>query len=378
MKRADPLRRAGPFSRLTVALLSPVDPPRSSAMRRIWAGLLILTVAAAPLVFRGDAKAQKADEKADTKAKPKTPADELGELTSQFNKEFGEAVSAFRTAKDDKGREDAKNKAFKLGETYAAKMIAFAEKNPNEPAATDALMWVCVVPASRGLPIEQKTLKLVRDKAKSDVIQIIATDTMANQLYEKEDRTPAQTKEAEAFYAEVVTKGRNVKDLPKEVLENAEGNLFELRNLVVGQAAPEAESSDLDGKAVKLSDYKGKVVVLDFWATWCGPCVGMIPYEREMVKKQEGKPFVFVSVSADEKKEKLKEFLEKEKMPWTHWWSGTEGVVKKWNIRAFPTMYIIDAKGVLRAKLVGGGEDSEKKLSETVEKLVNEAAKTAS
>ena len=170
-----------------------------------------------------------------------------------------------------------------------------------------------------------------------------------------------------------------MKDLPKEVLENAEGNLFELRNLVIGQAAPEAESNDIDGKAVKLSDHKGKVVVLDFWATWCGPCVGMIPHERDMVKKHEGKPFVFISVSADEKKEKLKEFLEKEKMPWTHWWNGQDGgVVKKWNVRAFPTMYIVDAKGVLRAKIVGGGDESEKKLSETVEKLVNEAAKKAS
>ncbi|HTK78083.1 MAG TPA: TlpA disulfide reductase family protein, partial [Gemmataceae bacterium] len=326
-------------------------------MRRIWAGLFILTVAAAPLLLRGDAKAQKADDKAEAKTAPKAPAEELGEITSQFNKDFTEAVTAFRTAKDDKSREEAKNKAFKLPETYAAKMIAFAEKHPNDPTAVDALMWVCVVPSSRGLPIAQKTLMLVRDKSKSDVVKIIATDAMANQIFEKEDRTPAQTKEAEGLYAEVVTMGRNVKDLPKEVLENAEGNLFELRNLVIGQAAPEAESNDIDGKAVKLSDHKGKVVVLDFWATWCGPCVGMIPHERDMVKKHEGKPFVFISVSADEKKEKLKEFLEKEKMPWTHWWNGQDGgVVKKWNVRAFPTMYIVDAKGVLRAKIVGGGD----------------------
>jgi thiol-disulfide isomerase/thioredoxin len=348
-------------------------------MRRLWAGLLFLTVAAGPVLLRNDAKAQKTDEKTDAKTAPKTAAEELGEITSQFNKDFTEAVTAFRTAKDDKAREEAKNKAFKLPETYAAKMIVFAEKHPNDPAAVDALMWVCVVPPSRGLPIEPKTLMLVRDKTKSDVIKIIATDAMANQIFEKEDRTPSQTKEAEALYAEVVTKGRNVKDLPKEVLENAEGNLFEIRNLVIGQAAPEAESNDLDGKAVKLSDHKGKVVVLDFWATWCGPCVGMIPHERDVVKKHEGKPFVFISVSADDKKEKLKEFLEKEKMPWTHWWNGQEGgVVKKWNIRAFPTFYIMDAKGVLRAKIVGGGEEAEKKLSETVEKLVTEAGQKAS
>src|SRR5262249_50254366 len=329
--------------------------------------------------LRGSAKAQKSDEKTDPKATSKTPAEELGEITSQFNKDFTDLVTAFRAAKDDKAREEAKNKAFKLPETYAAKLIAFAEKHPNDPVAVDALMWVCVVPASRGLPIEQKTLKLVRDKEKSDVVKMIATDAMANQLVEKEDRTPSQTKEAEALYAEVVTKGKNVKDLPKEVLENAEGNLFELRNLVIGEAAPEAESNDLDGKAVRLSDHKGKVIVLDFWATWCGPCVGMIPHTREMVKKHDGKPFVFISVSADEKKEKLKDFIEKEKMPGAHWANDQEGeVVKKWNVKAFRTFYIVDCKGVLRAKIIGGGEENEKKLSETVDKLVSEAAKKSS
>jgi thiol-disulfide isomerase/thioredoxin len=348
-------------------------------MRRIWAGLLILTVASTAVLLRTDARAQKADDKADAKTAPKTPADELGELTAQFNKDFADVFAAFRAAKDDKAREEIKNKAFTLPETYAAKMVAFAEKHPNDPAANDALMWVCVVPASRGLPIEQKTLKLVREKAKSDVVKLIATDAMANQLFEKEDRTPSQTKEAEALYAEVVTKGKGVKDLPPEVLANAEGNLFEIRNLVIGQAAPEAASNDLDGKAVKLSDHKGKVVVLDFWATWCGPCVGMIPHEREMVKKHEGKPFVFISVSGDEKKEKLKDFLEKEKMPWTHWWTGEDGgVVKKWNIRAFPTFYVVDCNGFLRARIVGGGEENEKKLSDMVEKLVDEAVKKGS
>jgi hypothetical protein len=88
----------------------------------------------------------------------------------------------------------------------------------------------------------------------------------------------------------------------------------------------------------------------------------------------EGKPFVFISVSADQEKDALKEFLEKEKMPWVHWWNGTEGgVVEKWNVQAFPTLYVIDAKGVVRAKIVGGGPDNEKKLDETVEKLVAEA-----
>src|SRR5438067_6547031 len=154
-------------------------------MRRIWAGLLILTVAA-PVLLRADDTTKKADAtKTEAKAGPKTPADELGEITSQFNKDFAEQATAYRTAKDDAVRDEAKAKAFRLPETYAKKMLAFAEKYPNDPAAGDALMWVCVVPASRNLPIEQKTLKLVRDKAKSEVVKLIATDAIANQIFEK-------------------------------------------------------------------------------------------------------------------------------------------------------------------------------------------------
>ena len=122
-------------------------------MRRIWAGLIILA-AAAPVLLRAQDKPQKNDApKTEAKSGPKTPADELGEVTSQFNKDFAEAVTGFRNAKDDDAREAAKAKAFRLPETYAKKMIAFAEKHRDDPAAIDALMWVCVVPASRGLPI---------------------------------------------------------------------------------------------------------------------------------------------------------------------------------------------------------------------------------
>ncbi|MFO0815573.1 MAG: TlpA disulfide reductase family protein [Gemmatales bacterium] len=142
-------------------------------------------------------------------------------------------------------------------------------------------------------------------------------------------------------------------------------------DLSVGKTAPEVINKDLDDKTVKLSDLKGRVVVLDIWATWCGPCRAMIPHEREMVEKLKAKPFTLVSVSADAEKKTLTDFIKKEPMPWTHWWNGQQGgILEDWDVQYFPTIYVIDAKGVIRYKDVRG-----KELEEAVEKLLEEAGK---
>lgn len=143
----------------------------------------------------------------------------------------------------------------------------------------------------------------------------------------------------------------------------------------VGKPAPEVASKLLDGKAVKLSDYKGKVVILDIWATWCGPCRAMIPHERELVEKMKDKPFVLISVSADKEKETLEKFIEKEAMPWVHWWNDgpKSEVLTKYRVKAFPTMYVIDHEGVIKHKWVGNpGND---KIDAAIEELVKAATK---
>ena len=171
-----------------------------------------------------------------------------------------------------------------------------------------------------GAPAAAKPVleKVLADNPSKD-LKGMAAYALGTMAFEKEDGKGA--KEAEAYFERVQKEFADVKGPRGGTLADmAKGNLFELKHLAIGMKAPAAESKTLDGKKTSLVDHAGKVVVLDIWATWCGPCRAMIPHEREMVEKFKDKPFALICVSADDEKKELEDFLAKEKMPWTHWW----------------------------------------------------------
>ncbi len=149
----------------------------------------------------------------------------------------------------------------------------------------------------------------------------------------------------------------------------AKSSIYEMENLGIGKMAPEIEGEDLDGAKFKLSDYRGKVVFLSFWASWCGPCLALIPHEREIVEKFQGRPFALIGVNGDPEKKDLKKVLTENKITWRSFWSGEKGpegpIPEAWNVSGWPTMYVIDAKGIIRGKQLRG-----KKLEERIESLV--------
>lgn len=165
---------------------------------------------------------------------------------------------------------------------------------------------------------------------------------------------------------------------PKATLgEQARQELQECRNLVPGTRAPEISGKDLEGRELKLSDYRGKVIVLTFWASWCGPCMQMVPHERAMAERFKDKPLALIGVNGDGDISDAQRAASKEKMTWPSFWNGAggpdESIAAALNVRAWPTIYIIDQKGVIRLRLSGHGKYTDPLLDDVTDRLLNES-----
>jgi peroxiredoxin len=137
----------------------------------------------------------------------------------------------------------------------------------------------------------------------------------------------------------------------KTLADLANAELFERRFLAIGKTAPEIVGQDHEGKAFKLSDYRGRVVLLTFSGNWCGPCRSMYQEERDLVERFKDKPFVLLSVNTDEARESLRKSIESREITWRCWWDGRFGpITLRWGVRQFPVIYLLDGDGVIRAK----------------------------
>jgi peroxiredoxin len=146
----------------------------------------------------------------------------------------------------------------------------------------------------------------------------------------------------------------------------ARRRLEAMRSLAVGNVAPEIEGEDVDGKSMKLSDYRGKVVVLVFWATWCGPCMGMIPHEKALVERYKDRPLALLGISDDTDRKKVKAAIAENGITWRSWWDGGRvpgPIATRWDVYELTSVFVLDAKGVIRFK----------RLPHSVPKLLDEA-----
>ena len=120
------------------------------------------------------------------------------------------------------------------------------------------------------------------------------------------------------------------------------------KDALKGTAFADFDEKDIDGNPISVANYKGKVVLVDFWATWCGPCVGEMPNVIKTYGKYHDKGFEIIGVSLDQDKDKLTSFIKENKMPWPQFFDGQgwqNKLAVKYGIQSIPSNYLIGKDG---------------------------------
>ena len=271
---------------------------------------------------------EKAKEEKTEQKKPSTPAEQFAALQGEYQKAQSEFFLAYQKATTDEERQAVVAEKSPDRGKYASRILELAEKNAEDPVAFEALLWivsnvrtgdqparaveiftkdhieneklsqVCARLIYSPSPASELLLRAALEKSPHEQVRGTACYSLAKYLkqqlrlveyfksqpeiapqievfYGKELGTRLQSLDPEKInqeiedllaqtiesYAEVEVYGRTLGDLAK-------GELFEIRHLSVGKVAPEIEGEDIDGVAFNLGDYRGKVVVLDFWGNW--------------------------------------------------------------------------------------------------------------
>ncbi|MBI4719928.1 MAG: redoxin domain-containing protein [Chitinivibrionia bacterium] len=289
-----------------------------------------------------------------------------GDATSQAA--YEKVLEEIKTLEHSVTRETPMEQVMEVFGRVEQKLVDFASRYPGTDEAQDAKFQIGLLNAN--LSNVEKAKQYLEDfianspnaqKSKLGYAHFFLAETLMN-----EDKFDEAKKHYSTFIERYGDADANMLARAKASL----GDMETMKNLAVGKPPIPFEVKGLDGKTISLAKYKGTVVLIDFWATWCGPCRSEMPHVISLYSEYHSKGFEIIGISLDDNKANLDTYIADNKMTWPQYYEGNKwnnSIAKRYGVRAIPATFLVDKQGNIRYKAVRGRE-----LARAVEKLVSE------
>ena len=143
-------------------------------------------------------------------------------------------------------------------------------------------------------------------------------------------------------------------DVPMTFADAEKELLYSLHSTMVGSVVSDVRARRVDGIEDSLAAYSGRVVLVDFWATWCGPCIAAFPKLRDMVDELPEERFQIIGVNVDAELDTVTDYLADNPLSWVVWHVGTDSeLVRQWRVTGYPTYVLIGPEGTILNKHAG-------------------------
>lgn len=158
---------------------------------------------------------------------------------------------------------------------------------------------------------------------------------------------------------DVAEKARKIIKNPRRAVENY---------------APDFSIVTSTGEYVSSDELKGKILLLDFWGAWCQPCISAIPFLSDLAKKYRKESFVLISVDVNDDEAKWRDFIDKNRMNWTHTRDGNNKIQRLFQVNAFPTYILVDHEGVIQYRGMGSSMQTENGMTNAIKRALKNLA----